>query len=349
MTTLSGRLLGSPEITFGGQPLPFRTRKALALMIYLVIEREMHSREALMALLWPEFPAPKAAVTLRVTLSRLRQALRPAGDVLIAAEGKVGFDFNFPIDLDLAWLSAAVLPETPSDSLTNILDIDRGEFLAGFSLPDAPDFDNWAAIQREACQRQVEIVYDRLSQHLLSTHDSDAAVAAAARWVRRALLSEQAYRRLMAAQALNGQRSAALQTYQQLQIMLGQELGVKPSRETTVLADNIGRGRLGEERQTRLTVGGEGTTTLPERRLTLPLVGRAAEHGQLVAAFGQIAQGGAQVVVLVGAAGVGKTRLVSAFQDWVLLNSAEAEIWRGRAFETGGRLARGRSLAHAIG
>ena len=122
MTTLSGRLLGSPEITFGGQPLPFRTRKALALMIYLVIEREMHSREALMALLWPEFPAPKAAVTLRVTLSRLRQALRPAGDVLIAAEGKVGFDFNSPIDLDLAWLSAAVLPETPSDSLTNILD-----------------------------------------------------------------------------------------------------------------------------------------------------------------------------------------------------------------------------------
>jgi DNA-binding SARP family transcriptional activator len=339
MATLSGRLLGSPEITFGGQPISFRTRKALALLIYLVIEGGMHSREALMALLWPEISAPKAAVTLRVTLSRLRQALQPAGDVLIAAGGKVGFDFNFPIDLDLAWLSAAVLPETPSDSLTNILDIDRGEFLTGFSLPDAPEFDNWAATQREACQQQVESVYDRLSQYLLSTHDSAAAVGVAARWVRRAPLSEQAYRRLMAAQALNGQRPAALQTYQQLQVALQEELGLEPSWETAVLAENIGRGRLSEERPYRLTVAGEGTTTLPERRLTLPLVGRADEHGQLVAAFGQVAQGGAQVVVIIGAAGVGKTRLVSDFQDWALLNSPEAEIWQGRAFETGGRLA----------
>jgi DNA-binding SARP family transcriptional activator len=339
MATLSGRLLGSPEITFGGQRLSFRTRKTLALLIYLLIERGMHSREALMTMLWPEIPTPKAAVTLRVTLSRLRQALRPVGDVLIAAEGKVGFDFNFPFDLDLDWLSAAVLPKTPTDSLKNILDIDRGEFLAGFSLPDAPEFDNWAAIQRQACQQQVEIVYDRLSQHLLSTHDSAEAVAAAARWVARAPLSEQAYRRLMAAQALNGQRPAALQTYQQLQVTLGQELGLEPSRETAVLADNIGRGRLGEVRPYRLTVTGDGTTTLPERRLTLPLVGRADEHGQLVAAFDQVAQGGAQVVVLIGAAGVGKTRLVSDFQDWALLNSPETEIWQGRAFETGGRLA----------
>jgi DNA-binding SARP family transcriptional activator len=339
MATLTGRLLGSPEVTFGGQPLSFRTRKALALLIYLVIERGMHSREALMALLWPEIPAPKAAVTLRVTLSRLRQALLPAGDVLIATGGKVGFDFSFPFDLDLAWLSAAVRPETPTDSLTNILELDRGEFLAGFSLPDAPEFDNWAAIQREACQRQVETVYDRLSQHLLSTHDSASAVAAAARWVARAPLSEQAYRRLMAALALNGQRPAALQTYQQLQVTLRQELGVEPSRETAVLADNIDRGRLGEEMPYRSTVGGEGTTTLSERRLSLPLVGRGDEHSQLVAAFGQVARSGAQVMVLIGAAGVGKTRLVSAFQDWVLLDSAEAEIWQGRAFETGGQLA----------
>ena len=84
MATLTVRLLGSPEITFGQQRLSFRTRKALALLIYLVIERGMHSREALMTLLWPEIPAPKAAVTLRVTLSRLRQALQPAVETVLA-------------------------------------------------------------------------------------------------------------------------------------------------------------------------------------------------------------------------------------------------------------------------
>ena len=44
-------------------------------------------------------------------------------------------------------------------------------------------------------------------------------------------------------------------------------------------------------------------------------------------------------MVLIGAAGVGKTRLVSAFKEWALLDTPETEVWQGKAFETGGRLA----------
>ncbi len=92
-----------------------------------------------------------------------------------------------------------------------ILELDRGEFLDGFSLPDAPEFDHWAAIQREACQRQVETVYDRLTKTQLANYQSAAAVETAARWLARAPLSEAAYRHLMGAQALYGDRPAALQ------------------------------------------------------------------------------------------------------------------------------------------
>ena len=35
---------------------------------YLVVEGGMHSRESLMALLWPESPSKNAAATLRATL-----------------------------------------------------------------------------------------------------------------------------------------------------------------------------------------------------------------------------------------------------------------------------------------
>ena len=121
MANLTMRFLGSPEITFEGQTLSFPTRKALALLIYLIIEKGMHSREALMALLWPESSPKNAAVTLRGTLSRLRKALQPAGEVLLTETGKVGFDFSHPIDLDLAWLARAVLPETAPDDLEAIL------------------------------------------------------------------------------------------------------------------------------------------------------------------------------------------------------------------------------------
>jgi DNA-binding SARP family transcriptional activator len=72
MALLTMRLLGSPEITVGGQPVSFRTRKVLALLVYLVVEGGMYSRESLMTLLWPENPTQKASATLRVTLSRLR-------------------------------------------------------------------------------------------------------------------------------------------------------------------------------------------------------------------------------------------------------------------------------------
>ncbi|MGD8586691.1 MAG: BTAD domain-containing putative transcriptional regulator, partial [Chloroflexota bacterium] len=239
MTPLKIRLLGIPEISAGQQMLSFRTRKVLALLVYLVVERGLHSRESLMALFWPESPADKAAVTLRGSLSRLRKSLRPAGDFLVSESGAVAFDFEQAHDLDLAWLATAARAQTPVGELTTIMALDRGEFLAGFSLPDAPVFDTWAAVQRETCQRQLETVYDRLSQHQLARHDSDAAEETAARWVARAPLSEQAYRRLMAAQALSGRRSAALQSYHRLRTTLAEELGLEPSRETAVLADQI--------------------------------------------------------------------------------------------------------------
>ena len=339
MERLTIRLLGTPEILFGDRPLSFRTRKAMALLIYLAVENKKHSRESLMALLWPESPPESAAASLRVALSRLRRSLLPAGDVIVTEARHVGLDPNYIIDLDLDWLTSAANPETSPDDLSPMLTIDRGEFLEGFSLTGAPGFDTWAAIQREACQRQLEIIYDRLSQHLLATHNITEAMETAARWVARAPLNEQAYRRLMAAQALSGQRPAALQTFEMLQATLEQELGLEPSRESAVLADNITRGRLGEERSRSSTGDSSGLTGTVGQHLVLPLVGRSDEYSQLAAAFGKASQNKTQVLAVIGAAGSGKTRLVSAFQEWVMLESPEADVWQGRAFETGGRLA----------
>jgi DNA-binding SARP family transcriptional activator len=339
MESLTIDLLGTPEVHLGEQPLSFLTRKVFALLVYIAVERGMHSRETLMALLWPESPSNSAAASLRVTLSRLRQGLLQAGDILITEAGNVGFDSNYSVDLDLDRLRTAAQKATPPDELRSILAMERGEFLEGFSLPDAPAFDDWISTQRAACFRQLETIYDRLSQYLLSIHDSAMAVEISARWVRRAPLSEQAYRRLMAAQALNGLRPAALLTYQQLRETLKQELGIEPSRETTVLADNISLGRLGVGRPDSSPKVDRFSTTDHQSRLILPLVGRSAEHSRLVDSFHRIGQEKVHAVILIGAAGVGKTRLLNSFRDWALLDSPETEVWQGQAFETGGRLA----------
>jgi DNA-binding SARP family transcriptional activator/predicted ATPase len=339
MESLAIRLLGIPEILLGEQTLSFRTRKALALMAYLVTERGMHSRESLMAVLWPESSQSSAAATLRTTLSRLRKTLKPVGEVLITEAGNVGLDSHYSVDLDLDWLRDAADEDTPPDDLRSILTVDRGEFLEGFSLPDASAFDDWVSTQRGVCHRQLETIYDRLSQYLLSIHDSAMAVEVSARWVTRAPLSEQAYRRLMAAQTLNGRRPAALLTYHQLQETLKNELDLQPGRETVLLASSIDQGRIGIERLDSSRKIDRVSSKGRQRTLTLPLVGRSAEHSRLVESFHQVRGEGAQAVVLIGAAGVGKTRLVNAFKEWTFLDVPETEVWQGQAFETGGRLA----------
>lgn len=64
-----------------------------------------------------------------------------------------------------------------------------------------------------------------------------------------------------------------------------------------------------------LPVARQSARGLEAHGLVAPLVGRAAELGQLLSAFDLVASGRMQVVSLVGEAGVGKSRLLGAFLD----------------------------------
>ena len=67
-------LLGSPRIEYEGVPVEVDTRKAVALLAYLAVTQRYHSRDALTALLWPEYDQTRARAVLRRTLSSLARA-----------------------------------------------------------------------------------------------------------------------------------------------------------------------------------------------------------------------------------------------------------------------------------
>ena len=138
----------------------------------------------------------------------------------------------------------------------------------------------------------------------------------------------------MTAQTLSGNRPAALKTYAQYQTTLRQELGIEPAEETAALAK-----RIKTKDELRIM---KDERKVPSSFIiqpsSLPFVGRADEHSQLTAAFRQTVAAGANALVLIGAGGVGKTRLVHAFLEWVALDTPNVDIWQGRAFEMGGRL-----------
>ncbi|MCP5100945.1 MAG: hypothetical protein GY943_35795, partial [Chloroflexi bacterium] len=72
------RLLGGIEIIEGERPLTHHLpQKAIALLVYLAVTKQPHSRARLAGLLWSEFTEQRARSNLRDALSVLRRHAAP--------------------------------------------------------------------------------------------------------------------------------------------------------------------------------------------------------------------------------------------------------------------------------
>lgn len=100
MSSLKLFLLGPPRLECDGVLIEFNTRKNVALIAYLAVMGETHTREALTTLLWPELEPSRARAGLRRNLSTLRKAL--GGEWLVVDRETVGMDpdANFWLDVD---------------------------------------------------------------------------------------------------------------------------------------------------------------------------------------------------------------------------------------------------------
>jgi len=68
-------LFGTPAIECSGRSQSIRRRKARALLAYLAVTQQGHSREVLATLLWPEYDRQSALADLSRILSSLRKTL----------------------------------------------------------------------------------------------------------------------------------------------------------------------------------------------------------------------------------------------------------------------------------
>jgi DNA-binding SARP family transcriptional activator/tetratricopeptide (TPR) repeat protein len=333
MNRLQLSVLGAPSVAAGGRPLSFPTRKALALLIYLAVEGHAHTRAHLAALLWPESDTAHARLSLRRALGQLRDALgERAGSQahLRIADDQVAF-VSAGAELDLDALREHTLAQAVDRraALEVALASYRGDFLEGFALPDAAEYDAWAAVQREFWHRRLALVLDQLSGLALAEGEAGLAVATARRWVGHDPLDEAAHRRLIEAHAATGARMLAHQAYASLKALLARELAVPPSPETDALLAELGHMPLQAARP-------GGPAAEGSQLLDLPLAGRAAELRRLAGVYHALSGSGTHVAVIAGEAGIGKTRLAAEFTAWAI--SAGADLLHGRAFEAGGRV-----------
>lgn len=172
-------LLGPPEVRLAGAPLVIRSTKARALLFYLAVTGRSHSRSHLSGLLWGGLPESNARRNLRVALHKLRRLL---ADYLLVDQDSLAINSDAPIWLDVNLLQKALestpevsgddgiearrqapLPAVAVDRLRAAVDYDRGEFLQGFMLPDAPEFEAWVTAKREGLRQQLVRAREALS------------------------------------------------------------------------------------------------------------------------------------------------------------------------------------------
>ena len=99
MSRLALFLLGPPRIELDGEPVHIGRRKAVALLAYLTVTAARHRREALAALLWPEYYQSRARSDLRRTLSLLNRTLGQG--VLAANRATAGLNPDADVWLDV--------------------------------------------------------------------------------------------------------------------------------------------------------------------------------------------------------------------------------------------------------
>ena len=355
-------VLGPPEIFHDGNRLTFALRKAQALLLYLAVEGGLHSRSKLAALLWPDSEPHDARRTLRNAIGLLRTLLadpNPAaapeslssgrGAHLLSQGELIGLNSQAPLELDLAVVQQASTaaqrfstpPPEPQRAalvtqLQQALALVRGPFLDGFWLREETGFDAWHEQQQQQWQVRLQLLYERLSSWQEAAGELEPARDTLLRWLALDPLSEEAYQRLMRVQLARGDTSAALQVYTTLRTRLAEELQVKPSADTMALAERIralAAARHGNAPVRRVMSTVESQ---PPGELVAPLIGRVAAFGQLVTHYQQARQGQAQAVLVVGEAGIGKTRLAREFGAWA--QAQGADVLSGHAFEAGGQL-----------
>src|SRR6266508_342844 len=340
-------VLGSLRLERDGQPVELNLRKALALLVYLAVGGQPHSRDALATLLWPESDQREGRARLRRTLHRLTQAI---GDDILDS-GPEAIRLYSHVDL---WLDSAAfrqhitagLAAAPQDvfaperlaHLNAAVELYADDFLAGFTLPDSPTFDEWQFFQRESLRQLYGQVLEQLVQAYRSQQAWDQAIAYARRWLALDGLHEPAHRMLMRLYTWAGQQAAALRQYQECIRILGAELGAVPEDETTALYEAIRTRQLGRaatapplvepaaaHRLPRAEQVGSPPSLIPAQRgdelsytpashTEGPLfVARQRELSWLEGLLDAALEGQHCVAFVVGEAGQGKTALLRTF------------------------------------
>jgi DNA-binding SARP family transcriptional activator len=247
-------LFGKLSLKLNGYPLPgFDARKLQQLLCYLLLHRDHpQPREALASLFWGDTSTEQSKKHLRQTLWQLQSTLtmdEQAGhhSLLTVNAEWVGLQSSTDLWLDVATFEDAFTPiqDIPGHDLgvaraqllESAVQLYQGDLLEGW-------YDDWCLFERERLQNMFLAMLDKLMGHCESNQQYETAIVYGTRILSFDRAREHTHRALMRLHCLAGNRTAALRQYERCSAALEEELGVKPSRSTCFLYEEIKEDRI---------------------------------------------------------------------------------------------------------
>jgi len=239
------RILGPVEVIHAGRVVPVggsRERAVLALL--LASANQVVSAERLAEELWGGEPPDRAAHSLQVFVSRVRRALREAGEDGVIVTQPPGYIVRVSAEtLDAARFEALVAaardqadhgsPEQAAATLRQALRLWRGPALA--DIADAPIARAEAARLEEARLAALE---GRIEADLACGRHGELSAELEA-LTRAHPLRERLWGQRMLALYRSGRQVEALRVYRDLRRFLGEEIGLEPSPALAALETAI--------------------------------------------------------------------------------------------------------------
>lgn len=310
MPVISLHTLGPVDVRVDGAPPPpdLLWSKHLALLVHLALAGGRgRSRDQLIGLLWADKPDASARHSLNEAVRVIRRA---AGDDAIRTVTGYRSVGKGVVDCDAARFDAYARAGRWTEAAALV----HGDFLDGFVVPGAPEFENWVAVERLARRgRSVEALL-RASDALSSAGDIEGARASSRRALALDPLADAAVRSAMRVEALAGDRGAALRQFERFAERLRGELTSEPDAETSALAERLRRAQLTQTRE---------PPPAADAARRGPLVARAEELRALLRCWETVRSARLSALMIIeGNAGMGRSRLADELARRAALDGA---------------------------